>query len=286
MARFPDREALVDVAQGKRWTYAALLADVDTLARALLAIGVKTGDRVGIWAPNCSEWTLVQFATAKMGAILVNINPAYRSHELHYVLGQAGISTLIAAESFKTSNYREMVDEVRHEVPGLERVIYIGTEDWDSTIAQAGRVSESELSGIQASLKATDPINIQYTSGTTGFPKGATLSHRNILNNGLIPNLPDDAIVEVPGFLSGMGIQGLAFPALPEGIAELCRRELVRSSITVEAAAHGDKDLALQALLLDPMVTDIDTARAILDDFLVEFAEYLPQFAREKAFVV
>ena len=184
VARFPDREALVDVAQGKRWTYAALLADVDTLARALLAIGVKTGDRVGIWAPNCSEWTLVQFATAKIGAILVNINPAYRSHELHYVLGQAGITTLIAAESFKTSNYREMVDEVRHDVPGLERVIYIGTDDWDSTTSQAERVSESELSGIQASLKPTDPINIQYTSGTTGFPKGATLSHRNILNNG------------------------------------------------------------------------------------------------------
>lgn len=108
----------------------------------------------------------------------------------------------------------------------------------------------------------------------------------NILNNGLIPNLPDDAIVEVPGFLSGMGIQGLAFPALPEGIAELCRRELVRSSITVEAAAHGDKDLALQALLLDPMISDIDTARAILNDFLTEFSAYLPQFAPEKAFVV
>ena len=184
VASFPDREALVDVAQGKSWTYAALLADVDTLARALLAIGVETGDRVGIWAPNCSEWTLVQFATAKIGAILVNINPAYRSHELHYVLGQAGITTLIAAESFKTSNYREMVDEVRHDVSALERVIYIGTDDWDATISQAERVSGSELSGIQASLKPTDPINIQYTSGTTGFPKGATLSHRNILNNG------------------------------------------------------------------------------------------------------
>jgi fatty-acyl-CoA synthase len=182
--RFGDREALVDVAQGRRWTYAELRADVDRLARALLAVGVRTGDRVGIWAPNCSEWTLVQFATAKMGAILVNINPSYRSHELHYVLGQAGISTLIAAESFKTSNYRQMVDEVRDEVDSLERVVYIGTSDWDELLARADDVSESELAGIQAGLKNTDPINIQYTSGTTGFPKGATLSHRNILNNG------------------------------------------------------------------------------------------------------
>ncbi|HET8987830.1 MAG TPA: AMP-binding protein, partial [Humibacillus sp.] len=182
--RFGDREALVDVAQGRRWTYAALQADVDRLARALLAIGVRTGDRVGIWAPNCSEWTLVQYATAKMGAILVNINPSYRSHELQYVLSQAGISTLIAAESFKSSDYRGMVDEVRDEVDGLERVVYIGTADWDELLAHADEVSHSELSGIQAGLKNTDPINIQYTSGTTGFPKGATLSHRNILNNG------------------------------------------------------------------------------------------------------
>jgi fatty-acyl-CoA synthase len=184
VARFPDREALVDVAQGKRWTYAALRADVDRLARALLAIGVKRGDRVGIWAPNCSEWTLTQYATAKMGAILVNINPSYRSHELEYVLNQAGITTLIAAESFRTSNYREMIEEVRPRVPKLQRVILIGTGDWEATLAQAERVGESELSAIQAGLRNTDPINIQYTSGTTGFPKGATLSHRNILNNG------------------------------------------------------------------------------------------------------
>jgi fatty-acyl-CoA synthase len=184
VARFPDREALVDVAQGKRWTYAALQADVDRLARALLAMGVKTGDRVGIWAPNCSEWTLTQYATAKMGAILVNINPSYRSHELEYVLNQAGITTLVAAESFKTSNYREMIEEVRPRVPHLQRVILIGSEDWEATLAQAEQVSAAELSAIQAGLKNTDPINIQYTSGTTGFPKGATLSHRNILNNG------------------------------------------------------------------------------------------------------
>jgi len=184
VARFGDREALVDVAQGKRWTYAQLQADVDRLARALLAVGVQTGDRVGIWAPNCSEWTTVQFATAKIGAILVNINPSYRSHELQYVLGQAGISTLVAAESFKSSDYRAMVEEVRDEVDGLHRVVYIGTSDWEELLAHADEVSGTELSGIQAGLTNTDPINIQYTSGTTGFPKGATLSHRNILNNG------------------------------------------------------------------------------------------------------
>ena len=184
VARFGDREALVDVTQGKRWTYAALQADVDRLARALLAVGVATGDRVGIWAPNCSEWTLVQYATAKIGAILVNINPAYRAHELQYVLGQAGISTLVAAESFKSSNYRQMVDEVREEVPGLGRVVYIGTSDWDELLARADEVSADELARVQGTLENTDPINIQYTSGTTGFPKGATLSHRNILNNG------------------------------------------------------------------------------------------------------
>ena len=184
VARFGDREALVDVAQGRRWTYAALKADVDRLARALLAVGVRTGDRVGIWAPNCSEWTLVQFATAKIGAILVNINPSYRSHELQYVLGQAGVSTLVAAESFKSSDYRSMVDEVSGEVDGLRRVVYLGTSDWDELLAHADEVSQSELDGIQAGLTNTDAINIQYTSGTTGFPKGATLSHRNILNNG------------------------------------------------------------------------------------------------------
>ena len=183
-SRFPDREALVDVAQGKRWTYAELRGDVDDLARALLAVGVKTGDRVGIWAPNCSEWTLTQYATAKIGAILVNINPSYRSHELKYVLDQAGISTLVSAEAFKSSNYHEMIDEVRDDLDDLERVVYIGSDSWHELVARADEVPETVLHGIQAGLSNTDPINIQYTSGTTGFPKGATLSHRNILNNG------------------------------------------------------------------------------------------------------
>jgi fatty-acyl-CoA synthase len=182
--RFPDREALVDVAQGRRWTYAELQRDVDVLARALLAARVKPGDRVGIWAPNCAEWVLVQYATAKMGAILVNINPAYRSHELHYVLGQAGITTLISAESFKTSDYRAMIEEIRDEVTHLERVIFIGTSDWTSLLERADEVTPDELARVQDAQTNTDAINIQYTSGTTGFPKGATLSHRNILNNG------------------------------------------------------------------------------------------------------
>jgi fatty-acyl-CoA synthase len=182
--RFPDREALVDVAEGKRWTYAELRADVDRLARALLAVEVRTGDRVGIWAPNCSEWTLTQFATAKIGAILVNINPSYRSHELEYVLKQAGISTLVSAESFKTSNYKEMIEEVRGEAPDLQRVVLIGTDDWDELLSRADEITAEELAAVQLSLEPNDPINIQYTSGTTGFPKGATLSHRNILNNG------------------------------------------------------------------------------------------------------
>src|SRR6476620_1151891 len=173
--RFGGREAIVNVTQGPRWTYAELRADVDRLARALLAVGVRTGDRVGIWAPNCSEWTLVQYATAKIGAILVNINPSYRSHELQYVLGQAGVSTLVSAESFRTSSYREMIDEVRDEVDGLERVVYMGTSDWSDLVARADAVTPDELAAVQAGLSNTDPINIQYTSGTTGFPKGATL---------------------------------------------------------------------------------------------------------------
>ncbi len=184
VARFGEREALVDVAQGRRWTYAELRADVDRLARALLAVGVGTGDRVGIWAPNCSEWTLVQYATAKIGAILVNINPSYRSHELRYVLDQSGVSTLVSAETFRASSYRQMVEEVIGDVDSLERVVYIGTSDWTELLDRADEVTESELADIQAGLSNTDAINIQYTSGTTGFPKGATLSHRNILNNG------------------------------------------------------------------------------------------------------
>ncbi|MBP8880935.1 MAG: AMP-binding protein [Dermatophilaceae bacterium] len=184
VAKFGDREAMVDVAAGRRWTYAEFARDVDALARGFIGAGVVKGDRVGIWAPNCAEWTLVQYATAKMGAILVNINPAYRTHELQYVLNQAGIRVLVAAPSFKTSDYAGMIEEVRSEVPTLEQVVLFGRESWDALWAAGESVTQEQLEEIAAGLDHNDPINIQYTSGTTGFPKGATLSHRNILNNG------------------------------------------------------------------------------------------------------
>jgi fatty-acyl-CoA synthase len=182
-----DREALVDVPSGRRWTYAKFDADTDTLARGLIAAGIKTGDRVGIWAPNCPEWVLLQYATAKAGVILVNINPAYRSHELGYVLRQSGIRLLVSAESFKTSDYRAMIEEVAGDLPDLHRVIYLGSIDWDELFvvgAMPVAGGEDQLAEREAVLGFDDPINIQYTSGTTGFPKGATLSHHNILNNG------------------------------------------------------------------------------------------------------
>ena len=183
VAAHPDREALVVAHQGIRWTYAQLADEVDRVARALLATGFRTGDRVGIWAPNCAEWVLVQFATAQLGVILVNINPAYRTHEVHYALEQSGCRGLVAAERFKTSDYVAMVDEVRPRLPGLEHVFFLGTDSWDALLARADEVTTADVDVVGATLDRYDPINIQYTSGTTGYPKGATLSHRNILNN-------------------------------------------------------------------------------------------------------
>ncbi len=183
VAAYPDREALVVAHQDIRWTYAELASEVDRLARALLASGFSVGDRIGIWAPNCAEWVLVQFATAQIGVILVNINPAYRTHEVQYALQQSGCRGLIAAETFKTSNYVAMVDEVRSDLPDLEQVYYIGTDSWNELVSRADQATTEQVDAIGAGLDRDDPINIQYTSGTTGYPKGATLSHRNILNN-------------------------------------------------------------------------------------------------------
>jgi fatty-acyl-CoA synthase len=183
-ARFPDRDALVDRQQQVRLTYAELDAEVDRLARGLIAAGIVKGDRVGIWAPNRSEWVLVQYATAKLGAILVNVNPAYRTHELAYALRQAGVRLLVSAAELKTSDYRAMVDEVRAELPALERTVFLDTGDWDELLESGAVVEPGAVADRGAALSFDDPINIQFTSGTTGFPKGATLSHHNILNNG------------------------------------------------------------------------------------------------------
>ncbi|MFE4643936.1 AMP-binding protein [Streptomyces sp. NPDC056730] len=184
IAAFPDREALVDVPSQRRWTYAEFGAAVGELARALLGRGVAKGDRVGIWAVNCPEWLLVQYATARIGAIMVNINPAYRAHEVEFVLRQSGISLLVASLAHRTSDYRALVEEVRARCPDLRSVHYIGDPSWHELLATAGQVTEDQLTGREATLSCDDPVNIQYTSGTTGFPKGATLSHHNILNNG------------------------------------------------------------------------------------------------------
>jgi fatty-acyl-CoA synthase len=181
VAAHRDREALVEVASGRRWTWAELDSDVDDLAIGLLRAGIAKGDRVGIWAPNCAEWTITQLATAKIGAVLVNINPAYRTHELAYALTHSGTKLLVSAPSFKTSDYRAMVAEVRDEVP-VEQVWFLGDSEWtDHNVHDPG---VTLLDVLVYSLEPDDPINIQYTSGTTGYPKGATLSHRNILNNG------------------------------------------------------------------------------------------------------
>ena len=183
-AAHPDVDALVEVQTGRRWTYAQLREEIDGLALGLVAAGLEKGDRLGIWSPNVAEWTLVQYATAKLGVVLVNINPAYRTHELEFVLEQAGISVLVATPSFKTSDYASMIEQVRPSCPDLRRVVLIGTPDWDALVEGGRGVDRAELARRQADLSPDDPINIQYTSGTTGFPKGATLSHHNILNNG------------------------------------------------------------------------------------------------------
>jgi fatty-acyl-CoA synthase len=183
VARHGDREALVDVPTHRRWTYNELDVEVDELARGLLELGIAKGDRVGIWSPNCAEWVLLQYATAKVGAILVNVNPSYRSHELRYVVNQSGMRLLVAAVTHKTSDYRAMVEEVRGDCPGLLDVAYIGEDSWTALVDRGSGVDHPRLRERMTQLGADDPINIQYTSGTTGFPKGATLSHHNILNN-------------------------------------------------------------------------------------------------------
>ncbi|MFK7934986.1 MAG: AMP-binding protein [Saprospiraceae bacterium] len=203
VARYPQEEALVVLHQNIRWTYQELQEEVNRCAQALIACGLKKGDRVGIWSPNRYEWTVIQFATAKVGIILVNINPSYRVHELKYALNQSGCKMLVLANQFKQSDYISMIIEIAPElknttfgdlssmtVPELKMVIALKDENkngvlaWNEFMEKAVETSAEKLKAVQQSLAFDDPINIQYTSGTTGYPKGATLSHHNILNNG------------------------------------------------------------------------------------------------------
>ncbi len=195
-AGFADRDALVDQTSGRRWSYRELAEDAERVAAGLLGRGIRRGDRVGIWAPSSPEWLMVQYATAKIGAILVPINPAYRQHEVQYLLAHAEIRLVVSAERFKTSDYRGMLEAVLPEAPTVAAVVYLETDDWDMLVADGRTALERDpklVDRIQAELSTDDPINIQYTSGTTGSPKGATLSHHSVLNNAF-------SIAEVLGY--------------------------------------------------------------------------------------
>ncbi|MCO4236172.1 AMP-binding protein [Pseudarthrobacter sp. MDT3-28] len=247
VARFPFHDALIEAApvpgaDARRWSYTKMNDDVDRLTRALLASGVAKGDRVGIWSPNCAEWTLLQYATAKAGAILVNVNPAYRSHELEFVVKQNGMRMLVAAPSDRNSDYVGMARQALAGCPDLQELVFLPDYDMDGLDAgdpqsdgeltyaellkRADAVGHSSLLARMAELDPHDPINLQYTSGTTGFPKGATLTHHNILNNGYsIGELlgyteHDRVVIPVPFYhCFGMVIGNLA--ALSHGAATI-----------------------------------------------------------------
>ena len=254
VARVPDGEALVECATGRRWTYRQLWDDVTAVARGLASLGLEKGDRVGIWAPNCAEWTLVQYATARLGVVLVNVNPAYRAHELGYVVGQSGMRAIVAVPELKGASFADMIEQVRPDHPHLTAVVLIGppgggagpwaanSTAWEA-LTDAGRASDLDVDAVEATLDPGDPINIQYTSGTTGFPKGATLSHRNILNNGfavgeLLHYTADDRIaIPVPFYhCFGMVMGNLA--ATSHGATMVIPAPMFDPAATLRAAAQ------------------------------------------------
>ncbi|WP_288445649.1 AMP-binding protein [uncultured Chryseobacterium sp.] len=181
--KYPHQEALVCVHQNYRATYQEFYNQTTAVAKALLLLGAKSGDRIGIWSSNRYEWVLLQFATARIGTILVNINPAYRTHELTYVLNQSEVRFIFSSLSFKSSNYKEMVEYAKEVCPNLEHEIFFD-ENWEEFVNNGQDISDEVLHSFEEHVQFDDPVNIQYTSGTTGFPKGVTLSHHNILNNG------------------------------------------------------------------------------------------------------
>jgi fatty-acyl-CoA synthase len=232
-----ERDALVSCRQQIRWTYRELAAEVERAARAFLAAGVEHGDRVGIWAPNCAEWIVVQYATARIGAILVNVNPSYRQHELDFVLEQSGVSVLVYAEGFKGVPYAPMVAAAN--APCLREAVQLGDE-WRAFLARADAVPESAVAGREAELAFDQPINIQYTSGTTGFPKGATLSHHNILNNGFLTGeasgyTPDDRVCLPVPFYHCFGMVMGNLGALTHGSCVVIPSEAFEPRAVLEA---------------------------------------------------
>jgi len=251
ISRQPDAEALVSRHQGARLTYGELGREVERVARGLLGLGIEKGDRVGIWSPTRVEWTLLQFATARVGAILVNINPAYRAGETAYAVNQSGLRLLVTAPAFKTSDYLARIDEVRSQLPRLERVVVLGERGtsvpgdlrWDEMLAAGGNVKAEDVKEREALLDADDPINIQYTSGTTGSPKGATLTHHNILNNArslaelLRYTASDRVCIPVPLYhCFGMGVGNLG--CVTSGATMVYPAESFEPLATLEAIAE------------------------------------------------
>jgi fatty-acyl-CoA synthase len=235
-AEHGSREALVSRQQDVRLTYAQLDAEVDRVARALLASGLEPGDRVGIWSPNCAEWTLTQLGTARAGIVLVNVNPAYRTSELVYALNQSGCRLLLAARAFKTSDYAAMIDSVRDELRTVERVVFLGEGSWQQLLDGADDRTLPDLA-------PSDPINIQYTSGTTGAPKGATLSHRNILNNGFLVGeacryTPEDRVCIPVPFYHCFGMVMGNLGALTHGATMVIPAPAFDPAATLQAVAE------------------------------------------------